>query len=75
MTVFTIHLARDRRGILKGKTNIRSPGHTTTATTSAADYEDVKHDNTRQTMSTIDTKKNVAYGQLQAQIVSNTPSQ
>ena len=75
MAVFIIYLVRHRIEV-KGKANIRSPGRnvlTVTATIPDEDYEDVKHDNTGQKFSAIDTKKNIAYGQ--AQIVSTTVSQ
>ena len=39
----------------------RSSSHT--ATTITTHYEDVRHDRTGRPNSTIDTKKNVAYGQ------------
>ena len=39
----------------------RGSGQAITASTS--DYEDVRRDRTRRPKSTIDTKKNVAYGQ------------
>lgn len=72
VAAFIVYLVRHRMEA-KGKANIRSPGHnvpTVTATISAADYEDVKHDNTGQKFSAIDTKRNIAYGQ--AQIISTT---
>ena len=72
-TTVLIYLVRDKIDI-KRKINIRSwrsPGRTVIARTS--NYEDVRRDTAGQPKSTIDTKKNIAYGQ--AHTVSNTVSQ
>ena len=67
MAVFTsviVYLLRGKILNVKEKMNIQSErgsGQDTTATTS--DYEYVRRDRTTRPKSTIDTKKNVAYGQ------------
>ena len=67
MVVFTsviVYLLRDKILNLKEKMNIRSEkGSGQAAIARTPDYEDVRRDRTGRPKSTIDTKKNVAYGQ------------
>jgi hypothetical protein len=67
VAIFTsviVYLLRDKIPNIKEKVNIR-PGKSSdhTITTRTSDYEDVRRDRTGRPNSTIDTKKNVAYGQ------------
>ena len=67
VAVFTsviVYLLRDKILNLKEKMNIRSEkGSGLSATARIPDYEDVRRHRTGRPKSTIDTKKNVAYGQ------------
>ena len=67
MAVFTsviVYLLRDKILNVKKKINILSErGSGQAATARTPDYEDVRRDCTGWPNSTIDTKKNVAYGQ------------
>ena len=67
MAVFTsviVYLLRDKILNVKKKMNARSErGSGQAITASTSDYEDVRRDRTRRPKSTIDTKKNIAYGQ------------